>query len=165
MTSALSAACFRRGVSAWQCSKKSPFNPGAGTARSGQFIHIAPAHLSRGGWALLWFKSQMSEPIRTLQSMQSIQVQTTPAGQPLHILIDGRTWHVGAEPLRWYERRQWWVEDRRAPRGRGPKIDVEVWQVQARIGTNLQTPLTTFELALNRDAGQWSIKSQTFVAA
>ena len=64
---------------------------------------------------------------------ESVDVVCTPAGQPLKLQWAGRHYTVCAEPVRWYERRQWWAEERRAPLGSGPGlVDHEIWRVQVR---------------------------------
>lgn len=82
---------------------------------------------------------------------------------PMSLQIDGRTWTTGAEPVRWYERINWWETQRRAPRGSTPRIDVEVWQVQARLGR--AGDLVTYELLHDRDSGGWEVRSRSTVAA
>ena len=64
--------------------------------------------------------------------MERVLVTTSAAGVPLVLDIEGRRWQVGAEPIRWYERQAWWESARRMPRGSMARIDVEIWQVQAR---------------------------------
>lgn len=64
---------------------------------------------------------------------ESIDVVCTAAGQPLRLRWAGREYSLCAEPVRWYERRQWWAEESRAPLGRGPGlVDHEIWRVQVR---------------------------------
>jgi hypothetical protein len=106
----------------------------------------------------------MSVPVRTVQSMERIEVVTA-AGAPVGFVRDGRTWRVGAEPVRWFERVDWWSQSPRMKRGGNLKIDVEVWRVQARIGGNPRTPLVTFELVLGQDRAAWSVRSMEAVAA
>ncbi|MDD0856706.1 hypothetical protein NHF46_00690 [Arthrobacter alpinus] len=96
--------------------------------------------------------------------MESIEVIMV-AGAPVSFIRGGRTWHVGAEPVRWYERQSWWATTARAPKGGSLRIDVEVWQVQARIGKNPRTPLVTFELVLGQDRKTWGARSMEAVAA
>ena len=48
---------------------------------------------------------------------ESVDVVCTPSGQPLELDWAGRHYTVCAEPVRWYERRQWWAEEQRAPLG------------------------------------------------
>lgn len=64
---------------------------------------------------------------------ESIDVVCTTTGQPLRLRWAGREYSLCAEPVRWYERRQWWAEESRAPLGRGPGlVDHEIWRVQVR---------------------------------
>ncbi len=64
----------------------------------------------------------------------------------------GREWLVGAEPVRWFERVSWWEAERRMPKGLS-RVDVEVWQVQARLGRNGGSTLTTMEIIRTALAG------------
>lgn len=96
--------------------------------------------------------------------MENLEVETV-AGTPVSFVRDGRTWRVGAPPVRWYERTDWWRTARRMPKGGTNKLDVEVWQVQARIGHNPRTPLVTFELVLGQDRATWTVRSMEAVAA
>lgn len=45
---------------------------------------------------------------------------------------------MAAEPVRWFERVSWWESERRFPLGGDKRIDLEFWQVQARLGWNPQ---------------------------
>lgn len=49
---------------------------------------------------------------------QSVAVECTTAGMPLHLEWNGRSYVVAAEPVRWYERRRWWAEEHRVQRRR-----------------------------------------------
>jgi hypothetical protein len=62
---------------------------------------------------------------------ESVDVVCGPDGQPVELQWGGRKYSVCAEPVRWYERRQWWAEEQRAPLGSGPGlVDHEIWRVQ-----------------------------------
>jgi len=62
---------------------------------------------------------------------ESVDVVCNEAGQPESLTWAGASYTVCAEPLRWYERRQWWAEDSRAPLGSGQGVvDHEIWRVQ-----------------------------------
>ena len=64
---------------------------------------------------------------------EPVDVVCTPAGTPLRLDWAGRRYTVCADPVRWYERRQWWAEEPRAPLGSGPGlVDHEIWRVQVR---------------------------------
>jgi hypothetical protein len=64
---------------------------------------------------------------------ESVDVLCNAAGQPVALQWAGWHYAVCAEPVRWFERRQWWAEESRAPLGSGPGlVDHEVWRVQVR---------------------------------
>lgn len=92
--------------------------------------------------------------------MSGVEVTMCESG-PLSFVRDGRTWHVGVKPVGWFERVDWWKTARRIPR----LVDVQVWQVQARIGRNPLSPLVTFELVLGQDRETWTCRSMMAVAA
>ena len=75
---------------------------------------------------------------------ESVDVVCNKAGQPESLTWAGASYTVCAEPLRWYERRQWWAEDSRAPLGSGPGVvDHEIWRVQvlpARVASRPAAP-------------------------
>ncbi len=96
--------------------------------------------------------------------MDSIEVCLTTAGAPLPFIRDSRVWRVAIEPLRWYERVAWWETTQRMPRSQMTRLDIEVWQVQARIGHNHRSPLVTFELVHGQDRQIWSIRSMDTIA-
>lgn len=81
---------------------------------------------------------------------ESVDVVCAPTGEPAELRWGGREYRVCADPMRWYERRQWWAEERRAPLGSGPGlVDHEIWRVQvlpagraARRKIRLQTHLS-----------------------
>jgi hypothetical protein len=100
----------------------------------------------------------MSVPLPNVQHMEHIVVRTTAAGLPMAVQRSGREWLVGAEPVRWFERVDWWDGQNRMPRGLG-RVDVEVWRVQARLGRNVRTELTTMELLNDQQGGGWRLRS------
>ena len=102
-------------------------------------------------------------PARSVLGVENLEV-TLSAGAPISFERDGRTWHVGADPVRWYERLPWWQTSRRMERGTG-RVDVEVWRMQARIGSNPRTPLVTFELVRGQNRVSRSTRSMEAVAA
>jgi hypothetical protein len=89
---------------------------------------------------------------------QSVGVERDTNGTPRYLDWDGRRYVVAAEPVRWYERRQWWVEERRAERGRGAGlIDHEIWRLQVRLAAARRAPLVTLDIAHHRDSGRWRL--------
>lgn len=64
---------------------------------------------------------------------ESVDVVCSAAGLPVSLQWAGRHYTVCADPVRWFERRQWWAEESRAPLGTGPGlVDHEIWRVQVR---------------------------------
>jgi hypothetical protein len=103
---------------------------------------------------------------------ESVDVTCNAAGQPLKLQWAGRHYTVCAEPVRWFERRQWWAEESRAPLGSGPGlVDHEIWRVQVLAvrgsglpGTGPGTPGTqsteetlTLDLSRHLGSGRWRL--------
>ncbi|MCY1159994.1 MAG: hypothetical protein MOP51_3019 [Citricoccus sp.] len=89
---------------------------------------------------------------------QSVGVERDAQGRPRYLVWEGRRYVVAAEPVRWYERRKWWVEERRAERGRGAGlIDHETWRLQVRLAAARRAPLLTLDIAHHRDSGRWRL--------
>lgn len=66
---------------------------------------------------------------------EAIEVTCTPAGVPLRVHWKGREYRLIAQPHRWFERRKWWEEGLRVPRGSGGGLaDYEIWRLQLGLG-------------------------------
>ena len=103
---------------------------------------------------------------------ESVDVACSAAGQPVALQWAGRQYTVCAEPVRWFERRQWWAEESRAPLGSGPGlVDHEIWRVQVQAdpprlgsggpgspeaGTLPDEPLT-LDLSRHLGSGRWRL--------
>jgi hypothetical protein len=89
---------------------------------------------------------------------ESVDVVCTPSGQPLKLGWAGRHYTVCAEPVRWYERRQWWAEESRAPLGSGPgMVDHEIWRVQVRASEGSSGEMLTLDLSRHVRSGRWRL--------
>jgi hypothetical protein len=95
---------------------------------------------------------------------ESVDVVCTAAGQPQELQWAGRHYTVCAEPVRWYERRQWWVEESRAPLGSGAGlVDHEIWRVQVRAAdsprgsTDATDEPLTLDLTRHIGSGRWRL--------
>ncbi|MER2133970.1 MAG: DUF6504 family protein [Arthrobacter sp.] len=87
---------------------------------------------------------------------EAIEVVCSPAGIPLRLIWQGRTYKVAANPVRWYERRRWWEEELRAERGHGPGlVDSEIWRVQARLSP--RSPLRTLDISRQAASDTWRL--------
>jgi hypothetical protein len=99
---------------------------------------------------------------------ESVDVVCSASGQPESLTWAGRSYTVCAEPVRWYERRQWWAEDSRAPLGSGQGVvDHEIWRVQVVPFTGQARPggpkepagaeLLTLDLSRHIRSGRWRL--------
>ncbi|WP_181762752.1 hypothetical protein [Pseudarthrobacter sp. B4EP4b] len=96
--------------------------------------------------------------------MEHVMVQTGTNGMPTAVISNGREWALGAEPVRWFERVNWWEVNRRMPKGLG-RVDVEVLQVQVRLGGNSNSALTTMVLERDGLGGGWRLRQAVADAA
>ena len=88
---------------------------------------------------------------------ESVDVACAPSGQPQSLDWAGRTYVVCAEPVRWFERRQWWAEEQRAPLGSGPGlVDHEIWRVQVRDAVDPDRT-RTLDLSRHVGSGRWRL--------
>ncbi|WP_144659081.1 hypothetical protein [Paenarthrobacter nicotinovorans] len=96
--------------------------------------------------------------------MEHVYIRTTTHGGPAVVVRGGREWTIADEPVRWFERIPWWEEQKRMPRGAG-RVDIEVLQVQVRLGSNLRSALATWELVRDGSGGGWCLRGEGVVAA
>ncbi len=106
----------------------------------------------------------MSVPVPSVPGMEYVLVKTSPDGLPTAVVSDGREWAVGAESVRWFERVSWWEAQRRMPKGLS-RVDVEVLQVQVRLGRNPHSALTTMVLERDGLGGGWQLRESVSGAA
>jgi hypothetical protein len=89
---------------------------------------------------------------------ESVDVVCTTSGVPSKLDWAGRHYTVCAEPVRWYERRQWWAEEQRAPLGSGPGlVDHEIWRVQVRQSGFPDPETLTLDLTRHNGSGRWRL--------
>lgn len=89
---------------------------------------------------------------------ESVDVICSSSGVPLKLDWAGRHYTVCAEPVRWYERRQWWAEEQRAPLGSGPGlVDHEIWRVQVRLASSSGPENLTLDLTRHVGSGRWRL--------
>jgi hypothetical protein len=96
--------------------------------------------------------------------MDYVVVKTSREGIPTAVVRGGREWAVAAETVRWFERVSWWEDQRRMPKGLG-RVDVEVLQIQVRLGSNLRSALTTMVLERDGLGGGWRLREAEADAA
>lgn len=93
-----------------------------------------------------------------------VEVDLDVRGRPLRVRRQGRTWRVGAEPVRWFERVPWWRTEKRMVRGRA-SIEVQVWMVQVFLGAAGPRNLVTWHLLRDPSTGRWSVRDVPALAA
>jgi len=93
---------------------------------------------------------------------ETVDVLCSASGQPVSLQWAERHYTVCAEPVRWFERRQWWAEESRAPLGSGPGlVDHEIWRVQVRAEPaetgHLKQETLTLDLSRHLGSGRWRL--------
>lgn len=93
---------------------------------------------------------------------ESVDVACGSDGKPISVQWAGRSYSVCAEPTRWYERRNWWAEESRAPLGSGPGlVDHEIWRVQVLPSTagvpGDHEETLTLDLTRHLSSGRWRL--------
>ena len=99
----------------------------------------------------------LSEAPPNVSVMEHVVVRTATNGLPTAVISNGREWSVGAEPVRWFERVSWWEAQRRMPKGLS-RVDVEVLQVQVRLGANANSAMATMLLERDGLGGGWRLR-------
>ncbi len=83
---------------------------------------------------------------------ENVLVSTNQSGEPVRFLWRDSNYKVRARPIRWFARRDWWLEASRVQRGVGPGVlEVEIWRMLASEGDN-SAKKTQFEIAHSQDA-------------
>jgi hypothetical protein len=91
--------------------------------------------------------------------MEHVTISIASDGRPAAVIrTGGSQWFIEAEPVRWFERVNWWESERRMPKGRS-RVDVEILQVQARLGRSASSALTTMELMRDGLGGGWRVRA------
>lgn len=63
---------------------------------------------------------------------EPVQVKTNQTGEPIGFSWRNGDYQVLSKPVRWFSRRDWWVESARAQRGIGSGVlEIEMWRLSA----------------------------------
>ncbi|MEO0048965.1 MAG: hypothetical protein RL556_297 [Actinomycetota bacterium] len=85
---------------------------------------------------------------------ETISVSVNEVGEPIGFSWAGRCYLVSAKPLRWFARKEWWVEAARVQRGIGAGVlELEMWRLVANDGSGAGQ----FELIHNSIEGSWKL--------
>ncbi|WP_347107616.1 DUF6504 family protein [Paenarthrobacter sp. S56] len=90
---------------------------------------------------------------------ESVDVICTEEGLPQAVNWRGNNYQVCTDPVRWYERRNWWAEETRAPLGTGAGlVDHEIWRVQLNEATGTDAgKFITLDLVRYVGSGRWRL--------
>lgn len=83
---------------------------------------------------------------------EPVEVSLDPTGSPVGFRWRGVRYLAKGKPLRWFTRKQWWLESSRVQRGIGASVlEVEVWRIVA------DRDAKAFKLS--NDGGVWRLIS------
>lgn len=93
---------------------------------------------------------------------ETVFVATNKGGEPIGFNWRGIAYLVKSRPLRWFARREWWVEASRVQRGVGAgMVEIEMWRLQAGQAAPQNNPdsgqTTQFELTRDSEDGHWRL--------
>ena len=67
---------------------------------------------------------------------EKVLVSTNRDGEPVGFMWRDSNYRVSARPVRWFARRDWWIEATRVQRGVGASVlEVEMWRMTATKNT------------------------------
>jgi hypothetical protein len=84
---------------------------------------------------------------------EKVLVSTNRSGEPIGFLWRNSNYQVRTKPVRWFARRDWWLEATRVQRGVGATVlEVEVWRMVASKGEEPEAAKKTqFEIVHSSD--------------
>lgn len=96
---------------------------------------------------------------------QAVNVTVDSEGRPATVQWDHYSYVVVAQPVRWFARRRWWLEESRAERGREGLVAQEVWRVQLednrpgvlRAHSSETETFCTVDLGRSMPSGRWRL--------
>jgi hypothetical protein len=92
---------------------------------------------------------------------EAVYVATNTGGEPIGFNWRGIAYLVKTRPVRWFARREWWVEAARVQRGIGAGIiEVEMWRLQATpsaVNPEAGNAAGQYELIKSADTNVWRL--------
>ncbi|MEI6590970.1 MAG: hypothetical protein WCO24_03095 [Actinomycetes bacterium] len=89
---------------------------------------------------------------------EEIVVATNTSGEPIGFQWRNRGFLVNCKPVRWFARREWWVEAARAQRGIGAGVlEVEMWRLTAACKEAAEQKATQYEIIHSTLDGSWRL--------
>jgi len=92
------------------------------------------------------------------QIREQVQVSVDQSGQPVGFTWRGGNYLVNDQPIRWFSRRDWWLEASRVPKGVGPGVfEVEIWRILASEAKAKHQLQFEFSHDLDPNSGRWQL--------
>lgn len=91
---------------------------------------------------------------------ETVFVSTNRGGEPIGFNWRGIAYLVKSRPLRWFARREWWVEASRVQRGVGASlVEIEMWRLQAGQASEpgAGSEPAQFELTRSQEDNVWRL--------
>jgi hypothetical protein len=86
---------------------------------------------------------------------EQVSVSVNSSGEPIGFQWRNNSYLVLSKPIRWFARKQWWIEAARAQRGIGSGVlEVEMWRLSA--SKPQETP-AQFELIHQAEKNNWQL--------
>ncbi|MEY4263181.1 DUF6504 family protein [Rhodoluna sp.] len=86
---------------------------------------------------------------------EKVSVLVNQLGEPIGFSWRGASYLVNSKPVRWFARKQWWVDAARVQRGIGAGVlEVEMWRLQA---SRSESDRAQFELIHNAQSNSWQL--------
>jgi len=100
-----------------------------------------------------------------MQIDETVRVFTDESGRPAGFTWRNQNFLVSEDPVRWFSRRNWWLDAKSAQRGSGAQLlEIEMWRLVAQeLTAETKNPAQnqpSFELAHiqdQHDSGNWQL--------
>jgi hypothetical protein len=87
-----------------------------------------------------------------------LDVSVDQSGQPIGFRWRGGYYLVSEKPIRWFSRKEWWLEASRVPKGIGHGVfEVEVWRILAAETAAKQKLQFEFVHELEPSSNSWRL--------
>ncbi len=88
---------------------------------------------------------------------EPVSVTLNAAGVPVRLQWRNRWYTVLGDPLRWFQRRPWWLEESRAERGRQGLVSHKIWRLELRLEAASRAQSRTVDAVHDVHSGRWRV--------
>jgi|DEB19_MinimDraft_2_1074335.scaffolds.fasta_scaffold02582_2 hypothetical protein len=112
-------------------------------------------------FCLIFIEAFKREGPAMLRVDEKVAVAVNQGGEPIGFSWRGGNYLVSAKPVRWFARREWWIEAARVQRGIGAGVlEVEMWRLQAsssKAASEAEAPRFQYELVHTTENNLWKL--------